>query len=283
MSELIDHFMAVVVLYNCKIKDSKSLTSINDSLAFYSYILDVVVYDNSPYSDIENESIFNRKQLTIHYFHDPTNPGVSKAYNFAAKYAEELKKKWLLLMDEDTSFPLESISNYLQAIEQHPDINLFSPILKLRTGTILSPCRYSFKRGFALKQVSAGVNSLKHISPINSGMLISLDAFIKAGGYNEKVRLDFSDFQFIERLKRVSEMFYVINIIALQEFSDEITDVVKLNKRFAFYCDGAKNCEKKSFTDRFSYFMVVLLRAMALVYRTKNIIFYKTFIQSYLC
>ena len=283
MNEAIDRLIAVVVLYNCRIEDSKSIQSINESLGCAPFAMDVVVYDNSPYSEIESGSKFSKGQFNIHYFHDASNPGVSKAFNVAAEYAKRLQKKWILLLDQDTSFPLECISSYLQAIEQHPTISLFVPILKLSSGTILSPSRYRFKRGFAIKEIVLGINSLKQISPVNSGMLINLDAFTKAGGYNEKIKLDFSDFQFIERFKKVSESFYIINMVVLQEFSDEMTDVIKLNERFAFYCDGAKNCTKHSLMDSLTYFIVVLLRATSLVSRTRNIVFYKTFIQSYLC
>ena len=41
----------------------------------------------------------------IHYISDPTNPGVSKAYNVGFELARQLNKKWLLLLDQDTVFP----------------------------------------------------------------------------------------------------------------------------------------------------------------------------------
>ena len=113
-------------------------------------------------------------------------------------------------------------------------------------------------------------------------MLINLEAFRLVGGYNEKVKLDFSDFQFIERFKKRFDSFYVINVIAKHAFSDTEINTSKLNKRFISYCDGAKNCEMISIHDRIIYFMIVFFRATKLVYRTKNSVFYKTFIQSYL-
>lgn len=282
MSDTVDNVIGIVVLFNNKIEESKTLTSINESLLKNSDFLDIIVYDNSERSEVKSGSTFLKGQLKIHYFHDPSNPGVSKAYNFAARYAHKLKKSWILLLDQDTSFPINAISTYISALKNYPSIKLFAPVLKLSTGTIISPCRYFFKRGFALKKVSTGINSLQQISPLNSGMLIDLDAFTLSGGYNEKIKLDFSDFQFIERLKKNFDQFCIINVISLQEFSDEETNTVKLNERFFFYCDGAKNSEKNSFCDRLIYFLVVLLRATNLVYRTKDITFYKTFIHHYL-
>ena len=282
MSDIIDNLIGIVVLYNNKIEESITLTSINESLLKNSNFLDMIVYDNSARSEIKDGSIFSEGQLIIHYFHDPTNPGVSKAYNFAAQYAVKLKKRWIMQLDQDTTFPIDAISTYVTALTNYPVIKLFVPLLKLSDGRIVSPSRYCCKRGFALRNITVGLHSLKKISPLNSGMLIDLDTFTLSGGYNEKVKLDFSDFQFIERFKRNFNQFCLINAVALQEFSNEETNAIKLNERFVFYCDGAKNSECNSLGDRLKYGLVVLLRATSLVYRTKDIIFYKTFIHHYL-
>jgi GT2 family glycosyltransferase len=282
MSDAIDKLIGIVVLYNTSIKESKTITSINEGLLKNTEILELIVYDNSTQSEIKDGSIFSVGHLKIHYFHDPSNPGVSKAYNFASRYALQLKKRWILLLDQDTTFPIDAISTYIAAIKDYPAIKLFAPVLSLSDGRIVSPSRYFCKRGFALKNITSGVHSLKNISPINSGILIDLDAFTICGGYNEKVKLDFSDFQFIERFKRNFNQFCVLNIIALHEFSNAETNTEKLNQRFVYYCDGAKNSERNTSGDWLKYFIVVLVRATSLVYRTKNIVFFKTFIYHYL-
>jgi GT2 family glycosyltransferase len=280
--EMLDRIVGVVVLYNCKIEDSETVLSLAKSLEDISDSMDLVVYDNSLVAAFESGSVFKYRAFIVHYFHDATNPGVSKAYNFAAQYALHLKKQWLLLLDQDTTFSIDAISNYVVVLKNYPQIKLFAPVLKLADNRIISPSRYCFKRGFALKEIAPGIHRLKKISPLNSGMLINLEAFRSVGGYNEKVKLDFSDFQFIERFKRRFDQFCVINVIAKHSFSDIEINTSKLNERFMMYCYGAKNCDRNSFIDRVIYFMVVFFRATNLVYRTKNIVFYKTFIQSYL-
>ncbi|NWJ51818.1 MAG: glycosyltransferase [Bacteroidetes bacterium] len=282
MTDIIEDLIGVVVLYNNTIEESITLTSINRNLEIIKKKIDIIVYDNNNYSEIKNGTIFLHGQLKIHYFHDPTNPGVSKAYNFAANYANNLKKNWLLLLDQDTDFPVDAIDNYILSIKQNPEIKLFAPILKDSTGAIISPCRYIFKRGFPLKRVTTGITSLQNISPLNSGILIYLTTFFLSGGYNELIKLDFSDFQFIERFKKINTYCYIINVECLHNFSNSETNTSKLNNRFIFYCDGAKKIKKSSTIDRFTYFMVVLLRATRLVYRTKKSIFFKTFIFHYL-
>lgn len=277
-----DQIIGVIVLYNKRLKESETVISLNKSVQHSSVMLDMIVYDNSLLSDLTNSEVFIYDSLRIHYFHDASNPGVSKAYNFAAKVAKQLNKQWILLLDQDTTFPLESIEKYVQAIHQLPDIKLFSPILKLGTGNIFSPCRYYFKRGFGLKNITIGINSFQHISPLNSGMLIDLDSFGATGGYNENVKLDFSDFQFIERFKKMYSYFYVLDLICIQDFSNSETDAKKLNSRYMIYCRDAINCDRTSFWDGLEYFIVLFIRANTLAFRTKNPIFYKTLFQNYL-
>ena len=72
------------------------------------------------------------------------------------------------------------------------------------------------------------MHKIKEYDIINSGMLIKVADFIKAGGYKEDVSLDFSDFQFIERLKRVTKNFIVLNIECIQDFSNNAEDKAKL-------------------------------------------------------
>lgn len=282
-SPYIGEILAVVVLYNRRIEESETISSLNKSLASLNETLDLVVYDNSIEKRCESGTIFQHGCFIIHYFHDASNPGVSKAYNFAAQYAKKINKIWILVLDQDTNFPDDAFSTYISAVRLQQSIKLFVPILKLSDDRIISPSRYCFKRGFALKKITFGLHSLNKISPLNSGMLIELEAFSIVGGYNEKVKLDFSDFQFIERFKKTFDHFYVVNVIALHEFSNSESNHSKLNERFVFYCDGAKNCGKDSIVDWLKYFIVVFARASTLAIRTKKLIFYRTLVDNFFC
>jgi rhamnosyltransferase len=268
--------LAVVVIYNCRIEESWTLITLNRSLERISEYLDIVVYDNSLNSDLVNGSVFRKGCFNIHYFHDPSNPGVSKAYNFAASYGELFKKSWLLILDQDTSFPVDTFSKYISAVKNNFALKLFVPVLKLADGRILSPARYWCKRGFGLKKISFGLHGFNHLSPLNSGMMISLDAFNAVGGYDERVRLDFSDFMFIERFRRKFDLFFVVDVVGVQGFSDESTDVGVLNERFGWYCEGARNCERESVWDWWQYMVVVVVRASMLAIRTGDVRFYRT-------
>ena len=272
----IENILAVIVVFNLKLEESWTLITLNRSLKKISEYLDIVVYDNSLHSDLVNGSVFRKGCFNIHYFHDPLNPGVSKAYNFAAAYGGLLEKSWMLVLDQDTSFPLNTFTKYVSAVQDNLSIKLFAPVLKISDGRILSPSRYWCKRGFGLKKIAFGLHGFKGLSPVNSGMMISLDAFNAVGGYDERVRLDFSDFMFIERFRRKFEQFCVVDVVGVQAFSDESTNVDLLNERFGWYCEGARNCEKGSVWDWMQYMVVVCVRASMLAWRTGDVRFYRT-------
>ena len=59
--------------------------------------------------------------------------------------------------------------------------------------------------------------------------MVNVDAFYKAGGYDEKVILDFSDIRFMEKFQKIYPEFYAIReVVCLQEFSIEERDFNKL-------------------------------------------------------
>ncbi|VEB96365.1 rhamnosyltransferase [Cedecea lapagei] len=269
--------MPVVVLYKKQISESESINSILDS-DDKDEIKDFFVYNNSP-SEYTVPNKYNG--ANIHVVNDYKNSGVSKAYNEGLSYARKLGYTHVLLLDQDTTFPKHSIDVYKNALAKSPFINLFSPILKTKNEKICSPLRYKCHRGFTVDDFKPGEYSLEHYSPINSGMLINVEAAVNCGGYNEDVYLDFSDFQFIERFKRYNEKFIVVDLVLLQDFSGEETNVSKLLTRFNIYCECAKRCERNGFNDDFIYFMMVFARALKLVVKTRKLTFIKCFYKKY--
>jgi len=277
----IDRVIAVIVLYNTLGDDSVGFKSLARSLFDKNFTLDIVVYDNRAAPQIEN-GIFNANELNIHYYQDSSNSGLSKAYNLASRIGIELKKEWILLLDEDTDLPVDSVDKYLKALNHNCHIKLFVPILKQSDNLILSPCKYFFKRGFPLSYITLGENCFKDRAVLNSGLLINLTAYSNCGGYDELINLDFSDFNFIERFKKSFSSFFVVDLICTHNFSNKQTDVFLLNNRFEKFCYGAANSQKESIIDHLQYLIIVFLRATTLFLRTKNIIFFKTFIKNYL-
>jgi rhamnosyltransferase len=276
-------FLTIVVLYKISVKGSASLFTLNKAAVIANRTIEVLVYDNSPKPDSDiNNSLSCYSNIIINYVSDTSNKGLSYAYNYGANLAREKNYNWLLLLDQDTRVSSEYLNIIYKEVPQNPLIKLFCPKLYLKDGSLFSPCRYFFKRGFQLKEIKEGINSLKQLSPVNSGMLISTDAFFEAGGYNEKVKLDFSDFQFIERFKRKYDNFFVLKTSFLQDFSNDEVDPIILNNRFKNFCESAKNCETSFAVEKLQYFFVVLARAAMLTKRSGSLIFLNTFRKYYL-
>ncbi|WDF59112.1 glycosyltransferase [Flavobacterium sp. KACC 22758] len=279
MNKMADNILAIVVIYNKELLKSETLISLGDDCEHERITLDLFIYDNS-----------NLKQKTdqlkgfniVEHFYNGKNLGVSTAYNKGVEFARSRNKKWVLLLDQDTFFQKGSLKEYLNNIVCDADINLFSPIIKLKNGLIFSPFKKVFKRGIRLRKVEPIRYLLSDFSPVNSGMLVKISSFVEAGGYNDKVKLDFSDIEFIKRFSKINKEFKVINTLCIQDFSNDEVNIENLNVRFAFFCDGVKNCHREFFFEDFQYFVIVLIRMTMLILKTKSFSFMKTFYKSYI-
>lgn len=273
--------IAVLVLYKTRLEDSEAFMSLSNSLKNSNLKMDIAIYDNSP-TPMISESECISDCWRIHYRHDETNAGVSTAYNMGFKIAQKLQKRWLLLLDQDTFFPQNAFVEYSKAIQENPGVWLLAPIV-VSKNKIISPCRYFLNRGYSLRKVKPGVYNFKRKSLINSGMLIHVEAFGRAGGYNEKIRLDFADHFFIGRYKAKYSNFAVINLRCFQNFSGKqrMTTNSAL-VRFAFYCEGAKHLAN-NFRGSLILTLVVAARAVKLSLIHKNLNFFVIFYNCFFC
>ena len=264
--------LPVIVLYNQNLFESKSYISLlKDS------DLNFVVYDNSPVQ-MHDPLVFGDK---IKYISDKGNGGVSGAYNYAAAFAKKNDFNWLLLLDQDTIFPEESLERYILACRQNPDIMLFAPVLKLSDGRLLSPVKSFLRHSYAVKLTGGKRYPLSKIVPVNSGILINTGAFLSAWGYDEKVFLDLADFEFAERFSKLSDSFFLIDIECVQDFSDIDSDMERLLKRFEIFCSCAGNYKKNGLFDSFCFGSVLVRRALGLTIRTGSPVFFKKVFSHY--
>lgn len=272
--------LPIVVLYGQGIGESQTMKSLRENLGPQQY-MDVFVYDNSPQAQ-HQEASFTWQGFRVTYRHDPANSGLSKAYNEGAKEAARLGKTWLLLLDQDTTLPSNILERYQHAATEHPDMHLFAPVLKLANGTIFSPSLVKHKRGYPPASIVPGKYSLYQYSPVNSGVFISLALFQEAGGYNEKVKVDFCDFQFMEKVRRLAADFIVIDAIAEQDFSSDEPSIEKQQRRFKIYLTDAQNCDKPQLADKLGFFYTVTRHALGLTYKMRSFSFLKMYFRSFL-
>jgi rhamnosyltransferase len=277
--EFIDVTIAILVLYNLDLGKSNSFITLTKALQGSKTSLDLLVYDNSPYSMLEDKDKFKGENWTIHYTHDSTNPGVSKAYNEGAKLAQKLSKRWILLLDQDTSFPSESLLKYSQAIKISPLSYIFSPyLLEENSKILLSPSGYRFKRGFPLKnskEITPGINSLRGKTLLSSGLLIDLLTFSSLGGYNELLRLDFSDFYFIDKFRKQHSYFYLIESKCLHGLSRlEENSIDKSAVRFSICCEASRYFSENAL-EFFQILLFLTFRSLKLSLKYKSFLFQK--------
>jgi GT2 family glycosyltransferase len=272
----------VVVIYKKQPQFADTLITLNASAANAGGILNLLVYDNSP-AATSGQDFTHFSNLAITYRHDGSNPGVSKAYNVGAKLATENRHPYLLLLDQDTTFPLNALANYVDGVNNSLEmVHLFCPVLETNAGVIYSPSKYFFRRGMIWKNAKPGVYSLDNKSALNSGLLVSTAAYNQVGGYNERIRLYFSDFDFINRFKKSYNSMMVLDIRCKHSLSDiDTTDIKSAINRFKYYTEGSYN-SIQSATDYCYLFVTIFLRALKLSARYRNLHFTSIFLKKYL-
>lgn len=255
--------LLVVVLYNQKLQNTITYSSLLVNIGE-----GVLVYDNSPTPQhVATEAIMSGWK----YVSDTTNGGISKAYNLAGKYALENGYNWMLFLDQDTIFSKNILDEYKDIISRYEEIKLIAAPMKIGEKRYLSPVRVRFHMARPAHSVPEGKVSLDKYSPINSGLAVNVAAFHEVGGYNENVRLDFSDYEFIRRFKKNYSYFYVLKSVCFQSFSNIVESNEQKLRRFDLFCDSLKNCEKNGWLDNVGFFSVVVKRMLALMWQTRSL------------
>lgn len=251
--------LIVIVLYHCELQNSKTYQTFNGKINA------LLVFDNSEMP--QDISSYAKDAV---YIHNESNIGLSACYNQASVYAKEHVYDWLLFLDQDTDFSGVSIDDYLSAINAHPECKLVAPLVKCGVYT-MSPMKY--KHHFALfsKDTYKGIVDMTNLSIINSGLCVSLDAFEKSGGYNEKVFLDYSDHEFLRRFKKHYSQAFILPNIIYQDYSAKSDSPESSLKRLVLFCESIRGCEKKSFKERLEFSIPIWKRTLALVLRNHTI------------
>jgi len=264
-----DDILTVIVLYKKELCESESFKSLKKSV-FYNLEgkLDLYIYDNSP----ESHQVNSNDYYNIIYVHDPSNPGVSKAYNMACKMAESLNKQWILIFDQDTRIPCNALEVYYNAIFAiDSDIDIISP--KLFTGKrMISPCKYILHRGFYLSKIPAsGKFEIKGHSFLNSGLLLRVSSIRNIGYFDEQL-FDYSDHDLIYRFGEKRKFANIINLELDHDLSS-LTGNFEINteqtiKRVAMFRKASLRMSKK-YHSPFPIFWL-FLRSIKLFFLTKK-------------
>ena len=260
--------LCVIVLYKTSLFDSNSFIECANH-AIQDHDFKLYVYDNSP---VPLHSVEELRQLNIEYVADMSNSGVSRAYNMAAKYARNSGYEWLLLLDQDTTFQDNGYIKVCKRIIENFQYVLYVPLVKKVNGNYFSP--QWMKRHIPMSAITVTDRAypLKNVSVINSGLLIKVDVFLQAGGYNENVPLDLADYQFIERLSKNIDTFYLMKYVLYQSFSNDVDCINTLEFRFKSYCVSSLHYDA-DFISKCDILFTMIKRCASLIYRTKRLYF----------
>lgn len=266
-----NRFLVVIVVYQQHLRDVAPLRYFSQ---IQNECIKIFIRDNSPESlsesEIPDEYI---------YSHDPSNGGISRAYNDGARYAKDNGYDWVILFDQDTVIENDYIKLLEKSIVDHPDIKVYAPIVYFNHG-IMSPKVCSYFRP-SCESLPIGIHPLKKVSIINSGLAVATAQFHKCGGYNDDVFLDFADYQFIERLENEESNFVVFGGELRQDFSNNEIDKQKLYNRFTKYCQCLKSYQTSGFR-RIMLYYTAFLHSLSLSRRTKSIRFLIHYIRTIL-
>lgn len=248
--------LIILVCYNVELKNLDLLKNLQGQ--------DILVYDNSKDKHVNNQKNY--------YQHDPTNPGVSKAYNYGIKLARKLNKKFVLLLDHDTQFNLDNLKEYQRMTEKYGEDYIYAPIIS-GNGKIYSPFIETSIRNLTQDPDTFSYEEeykLDNRSLINSGLMIPLKIIEMIGGFNEKIKLDFSDIYFISKYKEFRNEVILVNLVMNHGLSgDEGLDKTKELNRFRYYCNGAREFKKSSGL-KFKLNLFVLFRMIRLMLKYRS-------------
>jgi hypothetical protein len=228
--------MLIIVLYNKKISDL-SIMAQNNFIREKN--VDTFIYDNS----LKPQYITDIEGFNFYYAHDKSNAGVSKAYNIGIKKAKELNKKYVLLLDQDSSILASDLEKYLLLAERYGENYIYAPVMYSKN-KIYSPAYVNHFIGkvqdlstFIYKEIY----SLNQKSLINSGLMIPLKLIDLIGDFNENIKLDFSDFYFIEKYKKINQDIILLDLYVQHSLSgNEGKNYLAEMLRYKYYCNGAK-------------------------------------------
>lgn len=263
----------VIVLYKCKLEECHTYQTLLKDIESSE---DLFVYDNSPMAQ-------NTDIKVGQYIHNTNNSGLSVAYNRAAAYARENGYNWILLLDQDTTFPQGALYEYRNAIVLYPNMCLIAPQHMILDNTFISPTYYKYKRSEPQKKVLTGIVNFQDACPINSGMLVNVEAFFEAGGYDNNICLDFSDVRFIEKLQTKYHHFFVLpNVICIQNYSGNENNIDLVLGRYIIYLRCARAYAFTGLRNYAELTYTVVKRLYNLTKKTRDVRFLFYFIKEYI-
>jgi GT2 family glycosyltransferase len=200
--------LTVIVLYKQKISDSPAYALLKEAVSLGQTQL--LVVDNSPTS--QEDVLFQMDGIS--YVHEPTNPGLTAAYNRGLTAGSDLD--WLVALDQDTQIT----SDYYKKLSEVPEKQYAAAVPKIFAGERqLSPLYAADYIDRTAQPVEQSGETEERVMAVNSGTAFSIRFLKKIGGFNPAFSLDFLDHWLFWRIFQENEKIYVLPVHFEHELS----------------------------------------------------------------
>ena len=184
----------VVVLYERSPDESETLQSLQKLASSHGELvqqLSLLIYDNS--SRASEMPSPHLGAVPLSYVHNPSNPGVAAAYQYARDQANSANLEWLLLLDQDTNLTAEFLSELIATLAHQPAAEIGAIVPRLiREGNVLSPQRIGNYHNLPIASDLQG-RSPDPITALNAGACIRVSAFPRPDALTSRFPLDYHD------------------------------------------------------------------------------------------
>ncbi|WP_018616007.1 glycosyltransferase family 2 protein [Segetibacter koreensis] len=188
---------AGVVVYH---PDSNVLTNIN---TYYSGVEKLIVIDNSETRTTFQNDLHKLFPDAI-YLHLNRNAGIAAALNIACEIAIEGGYKWILTMDQDSSFNLDELTEMIARIPLveilFKKVGIITPYHVLHTEDVTKTTEQ-----YSVKNIVMA-----------SGNLLNLTAYTAIGPFEEKLFMDYADYEYCLRLRKNKYQIIQDNFVKLK-------------------------------------------------------------------
>ena len=261
-------FSAVIVTYNPNLSQLKACVS-----SLFPQVEKIVIVKNSSekldFSEFQNEKII---QIQLE-----KNFGIAYAQNRGIEKTIKLGSEWILLSDQDTVFPENYVADFERKIKSFGKSKIYAPTFFNEVKNQKEPVSVSMLKPI----VPSGSEAVKVLHAISSGMIFCKEVFQKIGGMKEELFIDYVDFEFCWRARKIGiETLCFPDISIHHQLGDSYKKIlgkkITLRSDFRYFYmlrNGlclSKNCECLSDHEKSALCRRTLIFAFGIILISKN-------------
>lgn len=187
----LNNVVFLIVLFQQTPEQSLTYQTLRAALADIESDYLLILFDNTPHI-----STYQPNDHRVSFYSDGQNSGLPSAYNFAAQHALAKNKKYLVILDQDSTVSCAYIQAVSHALNNISDDDAVLVPNIVCANKAISP--YTIN-ALGLANTAITSSSLP-LYAINSFSVISLTALEKIGFFDSFYWLDALDFHFFHRL-----------------------------------------------------------------------------------